>query len=125
MKYLSIDEVANLLNVSPSTVRRMEDRGELIPDRTEGGHRRYKQDDVAAIQRKYRDDESSIRLVARGFRVSQLRNLFKNLLYNFVDDDVVSFDVEKTDFNCIAIGVWGKSHGRQMAVDSSLEYNDK
>jgi len=41
---LSIDEAAKYLGVSSKTLRRWESAGKLIPERTEGGHRRYSAD---------------------------------------------------------------------------------
>ena len=40
-KYLLIHEAADLLKVSTKTLRRWEDAGKLIAERTDGGHRRY------------------------------------------------------------------------------------
>jgi excisionase family DNA binding protein len=41
MSKLTIQEAADLLGVSTKTLRRWEDDGKLVPERTEGGHRRY------------------------------------------------------------------------------------
>ena len=41
MPKLSISEAAYLLGVSTDTLRRWEEEKKLIPERTEGGHRRY------------------------------------------------------------------------------------
>ena len=38
---LSIQDAAKLLNVSTKTLRRWEKSGKLVPQRTEGNHRRY------------------------------------------------------------------------------------
>ena len=46
MSKLTIQEAADLLGVTPKTLRRWEDDGKLVPERTEGGHRRY---DVAQL----------------------------------------------------------------------------
>lgn len=46
MPKLSISEAAYLLGVSTDTLRRWEEEKKLIPERTEGGHRRY---DLTAI----------------------------------------------------------------------------
>lgn len=40
-KMLKVTEVAAELEVSPSTLRRLEKRVGVIPERTPGGHRRY------------------------------------------------------------------------------------
>jgi len=39
---LSLEEAAQLLGVSKSTMRRWEEEGRLKPERTPGGHRRYR-----------------------------------------------------------------------------------
>lgn len=41
MSNFSISEAAKIKGVSPSTLRRWEAEGKLIPERTESGHRRY------------------------------------------------------------------------------------
>jgi putative resolvase len=42
IKFVGVKEVANILGVTPQTVRRWEKEGRLIPDsRTKGGQRRY------------------------------------------------------------------------------------
>jgi excisionase family DNA binding protein len=45
-KWLSLHEAAGLLGVHPSTVRIWSDKGLLPVYRTQGGHRRYKQNEV-------------------------------------------------------------------------------
>jgi excisionase family DNA binding protein len=45
-EWLSLSGVANLLGVHPSTVRSWSDRGDLPVYRTQGGHRRYKRNEV-------------------------------------------------------------------------------
>ena len=44
-------EAAALLGVHLSKLRRLEATGRLVTVRTLGGHRRYRQDDVLALQR--------------------------------------------------------------------------
>ena len=44
-------EAAELLGVHLSRLRRLEASGRLVTVRTLGGHRRYRQDDVLALQR--------------------------------------------------------------------------
>lgn len=41
MSKLTISEAAKLKGVAPSTLRRWEVEGKLIPERTQNGHRRY------------------------------------------------------------------------------------
>jgi excisionase family DNA binding protein len=46
-------EAAQLLGVHLSKLRRLEATGRLVTVRTLGGHRRYRQDDVLALQRHF------------------------------------------------------------------------
>ena len=48
-KLLTSHQLAKLLNVWPETLRRWEREGKLIPLRTPGGHRRYKESQVLAL----------------------------------------------------------------------------
>jgi excisionase family DNA binding protein len=45
-QWLSLSEVATLLGVHPSTVRSWADQGHLVAHRTQGGHRRFRREDV-------------------------------------------------------------------------------
>lgn len=49
---LSLSAVAEALGVSPSTVRRLADQGVLPGARTEGGHRRFRREDVQRLARE-------------------------------------------------------------------------
>ncbi|TEB05702.1 hypothetical protein Psch_02743 [Pelotomaculum schinkii] len=48
-KLLTSHQLAKLLNVWPETLRRWEREGKLIPLRTPGGHRRYKESQIMAL----------------------------------------------------------------------------
>jgi len=48
-KLLTTHQLAKLLNVWPETLRRREREGKLIPLRTPGGHRRYKESQILAL----------------------------------------------------------------------------
>lgn len=45
-EWLNLSETAELLGVHPSTVRQWADQGELPAQRTAGGHRRFRREDV-------------------------------------------------------------------------------
>jgi excisionase family DNA binding protein len=45
-KWLSLSDAAQVLGVHPSTVRLWSDKGILPTHKTQGGHRRYKQDEI-------------------------------------------------------------------------------
>jgi excisionase family DNA binding protein len=46
-KWLSLSAAAKVLGVHPSTVRLWSDKGSLPTHKTQGGHRRYKQDEIS------------------------------------------------------------------------------
>lgn len=63
---LSINEASKLLGVAVSTMRRWEYEGRLIPERTEGGHRRYNRE--ALLNFKYHKE--NVKLTVGYCRVS-------------------------------------------------------
>jgi putative resolvase len=63
---LSIHAASKLIGVAESTMRRWESEGRLIPERTEGGHRRYDRD--ALLNYKYHKE--NIKLTVGYCRVS-------------------------------------------------------
>jgi len=52
LRYFTTKEVARLFRVSDATVKRWEDAGRLKSERTDGGHRRFRAEDVARFQRE-------------------------------------------------------------------------
>lgn len=44
--FLNINEAAKLLNVCTKTLKRWEQAGKITSQRTVGGHRRYKRDEL-------------------------------------------------------------------------------
>jgi excisionase family DNA binding protein len=46
---LSLEEAAKLLGVSKSTMRRWEEEGRIKPERTPGGHRRYRSEELTQM----------------------------------------------------------------------------
>lgn len=72
LKCLTTKEVARLCRVSDATVKRWEDGGLLQSERTSGGHRRFRAEEVARFQReqslglkKFHGDESVVTAAAR------------------------------------------------------------
>lgn len=63
---LSIHEASKLIGVAVSTMRRWESEGRLIPERTEGGHRRYDRDSLL----NYKYHKENIKLTVGYCRVS-------------------------------------------------------
>lgn len=71
LKNLTTKEVARLCRVSDATVKRWEDAGSLRSERTTGGHRRFRAEEVARFQREqnlgvkqHHGDDSTLRAVA-------------------------------------------------------------
>lgn len=54
-EWLSLSEVAEMLGVHPSTVRSWANQGHLVAHRTQGGHRRFRQEDVDLWVRSQKD----------------------------------------------------------------------
>lgn len=52
--YLTTKEVARLCKVSDATVKRWEDSGLIRSERTHGGHRRFRADEIARFQKESR-----------------------------------------------------------------------
>lgn len=70
--HLTTKEVARLFNVSDATVKRWEDAGMLRSERTGGGHRRFRAEEVVRFQRsqgigvtKSKTDDAILRSVTR------------------------------------------------------------
>lgn len=71
LKNLTTKEVAKLCRVSDATVKRWEDAGSLRSERTTGGHRRFRVEEVARFQREQNlgvkqnhGDDSTLRAIA-------------------------------------------------------------
>ena len=54
--WLSLSEVARMLGVHPSTVRSWSDQGHLPARRTQGGHRRFRRNEVEMWIQTHRDE---------------------------------------------------------------------
>jgi len=49
---MRIGELAKKLGVSPDTIRRLERRGVLVPDRDWAGHRRFSEADLERLRKE-------------------------------------------------------------------------
>lgn len=54
-EHLLIGEAASILGVSVDTLRRWEKEGKLTPQRTDGGHRRYRRADLKPLVKSPRN----------------------------------------------------------------------
>lgn len=62
----SIAVAAELAGLAPATLRLYEDKGLVTPSRTDGGTRRYSDDDIARIQEVARLQEDGVNLAGVG-----------------------------------------------------------
>lgn len=88
-KCLTTKEVARLCQVSDATVKRWQAAGLLRSERTSGGHRRFRHEEVARFQREQglktgngSGDESSVKTVTR--RLAKKHNSECALFYSLV-----------------------------------------
>lgn len=86
LKSLTTKEVARLCRVSDATVKRWEEAGMIASERTAGGHRRFRIEEIARFQReanlglKKSHSDDSVTRVATRRRVS--RNLSSSSLFH-------------------------------------------
>ncbi len=63
-EWLSLQEASHRLGVSPATLRSWADRGRVHAFRTPGGHRRFRERDLAAVAASGAPAEPSLRVLA-------------------------------------------------------------
>jgi molybdopterin-binding protein len=98
MPQLTVAQAAELLGVSPDTVRRLADRGDLKASRTPGGRRRFDGASVARyVRRKY--------AAAAGSRSSEsARNRFPGLVTKVTKDRVMAqVEVQAGPFRVVSL----------------------
>ena len=92
-KWLSLSDVAEMLGVHPSTVRAWADQGVLPVYRTQGGHRRFLQNEIdlwvqTSRQKKEVEPERALRDVLKRIRFKIGENqLQSERWYQKLDDD--------------------------------------
>jgi len=65
-RILAAKEAAEYLGVSLATLRKIEGRGELVPSRTPGGHRRYSVAMLDEYFERSRREENGLEVPERG-----------------------------------------------------------
>src|SRR5579862_6239540 len=98
MPQFTVGQAAELLGVSPDTVRRLADRGELKASRTAGGRRRIDGAELARyVQRKYAP--------AQGERASKsARNRLTGLVTKVTKDKVMAqVEVQAGPFRVVSL----------------------
>ena len=82
-------EAANLLGVSPDTVRRWTDAGRLTTERTAGGHRTVAGTELARLAQELASESASSGESTRGTALSA-RNRFTGLVTRVTRDGVMA-----------------------------------
>lgn len=88
MKHYRIGEVAKLLNVSPDTIRRWADAGQLATERTKGGQRCIRADELArfsAAKGKKRQEDVDVPMSRQS-----ARNRFPGVVTRVIKDTVAA-----------------------------------
>jgi|TARA_B110000116_G_scaffold121444_1_gene105337 molybdopterin-binding protein len=89
MSKFKIGEAAQLLGVSPDTVRRWADAGRLITERTAGGHRTILGTEIANLARELALESASLTDNEQG-AVLSARNRFTGLVTRVTRDGVMA-----------------------------------
>ena len=89
MYQFRMGEAANLLGISPDTVRRWADAGRLTTERTTGGHRTVAGTELARLAQELASESGSSGEGTRGTALSA-RNRFTGLVTRVVRDGVMA-----------------------------------
>lgn len=91
-RLLTIDQAAERLGVSKQTLRNWEKDGNILCQRTAGGHRRYREDHVNELRRK---QAASMELIIPGITPAKLRALGEILIASFQPDERITLSVSQ------------------------------
>jgi excisionase family DNA binding protein len=106
--YLSIGQAARLLGVSVDTLRRMEDRNELVPERSDGGHRRYKLSQVEGLRKKTNGELNTI--FSHCTKVADFKKVIEELCSEFDPNEVVTLAFNQhSGFPGVSVFIEGKT----------------
>lgn len=109
MATFRISEAANLLGVSPDTVRRWIDGGRLTATRDEHGHRTITGPDLAAFARERVESDE-------GSGLSSARNRFRGIVTEVIRDSVMAqVEIAAGPFRVVSL------MSRQAADDLGLD----
>lgn len=89
---LTIKQASVLLGVSEQTLRNWEKSGKLIPQRTEGGHRRYSEQQINPLRKK---QLSLPEILLPCVTPAKLRELGEALLSNFAPNENVTLIISQ------------------------------
>ncbi len=91
-RLLAIDQVAERLGVSKQTLRNWERDGKIACQRTDGGHRRYREDHVNELRRK---QAASMEIIIAGITPTKLRALGEMMIASFKPDERISLSISQ------------------------------
>jgi excisionase family DNA binding protein len=89
---LSIDQAATMLGVSKQTLRNWEKSGKLVPERTEGGHRRYREGQVNVIRKQ---QLGSGEIILPDITPARLKALGEQLLASFLEAEKINLIISQ------------------------------
>lgn len=89
---LTIDQAAERLGVSKQTLRNWERDGMVTCTRTEGGHRRYREDHINELRRK---QAAMVEIILPMVTPTKLRELGEMLLASFGPDDKINLSISQ------------------------------
>lgn len=91
-RMLTIDQAAERLGVSKQTLRNWEQAGKVVCIRTEGGHRRYREDHVNELRRK---QASMMEILLPCVTPNKLRELGEMLMSSFGPEDRINLSISQ------------------------------
>ena len=101
LKCFTTKEVARLCRVSDATVKRWEDAGLLRSERTNGGHRRFRAEEVLRFQREkglglkiFNGDESAVRAGRRRANVNKSESTLFHSLVAGCEEEAANIIIE-------------------------------
>jgi excisionase family DNA binding protein len=93
-KYLTPKEVAEILMVSPITLRQWAQKGMLSFKITAGGHRRYVAEDVEAFKEKYKLDEHAAAGAAPRILIVDDDDGVREMLGTMIHEDLEDAEID-------------------------------
>jgi excisionase family DNA binding protein len=92
VRMLTIDQAAERLGVSKQTLRNWEQGGKVVCIRTDGGHRRYREDHINELRRK---QASMMEILLPGVTPNKLRELGEMLVSSFGPEDRINLSISQ------------------------------
>ena len=94
-KLISIDEAASMLGISHQSLRNWEEKGKIVPQRTEKGHRRYTKAQIMEVRRQQMKDPE---FLLPNVSPNDIIDMVQKLLVNFDPLEKVNVTVKQDSF---------------------------